>query len=203
MAEVKRKISIHSVAACCNNHGIGKNGDLAWHLPKEYRHFAKLTTGTPPEGKQNAVVMGRKTWFSIPEKYRPLQNRINFVLTRNQSITSLDGVDQVVHSIQELTEVLHSEKWSNKINEIYNVGGSEIYKLIQDSPLCGNIFLTKIMADYDCDTFFPKLDADFKQLPIENFPHVPQGVVKEKGVEWKVEVFSRDVSFIKEATASS
>lgn len=191
MSDIKNKLLIHSVAACCQNRGIGFNGDLAWRLPKEYRHFVKLTTGTPPEGKKNVVVMGRKTWFSIPEKFRPLKNRWNFVLTRNEQTTELDGADEVVHSVDQLITTLQSKDWKHKIHQIFNVGGSQIYQLIQESPYCGNIFLTRIMAEYECDTFFPELDSSFKQLPIEQFEEVPQTTVEEKGIQWKVEVYGK------------
>jgi len=86
------KLEIHSVAACCNSGGIGLKNQLPWKLRKEFQHFMKLTTGNPPEGKQNVVLMGRKTWFSIPDKMRPLKDRFNFVMTRDKNIEKLDGV---------------------------------------------------------------------------------------------------------------
>jgi len=194
MSEIVKSIKIHSVAACCRNNGIGKNGDLAWKLKKEFSHFTNLTSGKNvliPEGKKNAVVMGRKTWESIPAKFRPLPNRYNFVLTRNTSISCLDGANGVVHSVQELVDLLTCNEWKDKIHEVYNVGGSQIYKLIQDSEYCGNIFLTRIDSDFDCDTFFPDISQDFCQIPSNKFSHIPQKAVEEKGVKWVVEVYQK------------
>ena len=71
------------VAATLTN-GIGKNGTLTWRLPKEMSYFARTTTNAP-EGSINAVIMGRNTWESIPDKFRPLKNRTNLVISRNAS----------------------------------------------------------------------------------------------------------------------
>jgi dihydrofolate reductase len=70
------------IAAVDKNFGIGKNNQLPWNLPKEYEHFVSLTTSTNEPGKLNAVIMGRKCWESIPEKFRPLKGRVNIVLSR-------------------------------------------------------------------------------------------------------------------------
>ena len=70
------------VAATLEN-GIGQNGGLPWHLPKDMAYFAKATSNAP-EGKKNAVVMGRNTWESIPMKFRPLKDRVNVVISRNK-----------------------------------------------------------------------------------------------------------------------
>merc|ERR1712002_220926 len=76
---------LNGIVAVCPDLGIGKNGNLPWHpvrLNNEFKHFRKMTATPSVEGKQNVVIMGRKTWFSIPEKNRPLNNRINIVLSR-------------------------------------------------------------------------------------------------------------------------
>lgn len=62
--------------------GIGRNNDLPWHLPKEYAHFVRETTNTVDPRKKNAVILGRKCWESIPEKFRPLKDRINVIISR-------------------------------------------------------------------------------------------------------------------------
>lgn len=68
------------IVACTASNGIGKNGNLPWRLSKEMGYFARVTTSTPAN-KRNAVIMGRKTWESIPDKFRPLKERINIVVT--------------------------------------------------------------------------------------------------------------------------
>jgi hypothetical protein len=69
------------IVAATKTNGIGQEARLPWHLPKEMSYFAKVTTNAP-EGKKNVVIMGRNTWESIPKKYRPLQKRINLVVSR-------------------------------------------------------------------------------------------------------------------------
>jgi dihydrofolate reductase len=71
------------VVAATQSRGIGYKGSLPWKLPGETAHFKKLTTQTVDPTKQNCVIMGRKTWFSIPERFRPLPNRRNIVITSN------------------------------------------------------------------------------------------------------------------------
>merc|ERR1712080_293357 len=85
---------LHCIAAMDINRGIGKNGDLPWYLPKELKSFAKLTTSVKCQDKRNAVIMGRLTYFSIPEKVRPLKNRLNIVLS--QTLQPSDLLDSVL-----------------------------------------------------------------------------------------------------------
>ncbi|XP_045884657.1 dihydrofolate reductase-like isoform X2 [Micropterus dolomieu] len=81
---------LNGIVAVCPDLGIGKNGNLPWHpvrLNNEFKHFRTMTATPSVEGKQNVVIMGRKTWFSIPEKNRPLNNRINIVLSRERKLS--------------------------------------------------------------------------------------------------------------------
>ena len=73
------------IVAATSTNGIGKGGQLPWRLPKEMAYFAKVTSAAP-EGKTNAVIMGRNTWGSIPPKFRPLQRRTNVVLSRDKDL---------------------------------------------------------------------------------------------------------------------
>eukprot|EP00401_Gymnodinium_catenatum_P013247 CAMPEP_0117564102 /NCGR_PEP_ID=MMETSP0784-20121206/55852_1 /TAXON_ID=39447 /ORGANISM="" /LENGTH=112 /DNA_ID=CAMNT_0005361799 /DNA_START=28 /DNA_END=363 /DNA_ORIENTATION=+ len=73
------------IAASTPKGGIGKDGALPWRLPEDMSHFRRVTTAVATEGKKNAVIMGRRTWESIPEKFRPLADRVNVVLTSSAS----------------------------------------------------------------------------------------------------------------------
>lgn len=89
-----RKFSL-VVAATVPEFGIGFNGSIPWRIPEDLKFFKETTTSTKDESKQNAVIMGRKTWESIPSKYRPLPSRLNIVLTRNTN----SEIAYVLHSV--------------------------------------------------------------------------------------------------------
>lgn len=132
------KISI--IVAMGVNRVIGCEGKLPWHLPSDLAHFKRLTTG-------HSVVMGRKTWDSIPERYRPLPGRINVVLSR--TTTKLPGAI----CISSIDQVLRRGR---KEEEIFVIGGGEIYKAFL--PITDRIYLTEVLADPVGDTLFPKLE---------------------------------------------
>nr|XP_002131259.1 dihydrofolate reductase-like [Ciona intestinalis] len=188
-----KDIKIHSVVACCNNGGIGFKGRLPWRLPKEMKYFKRITTGEVEEfgGRRNVVIIGRKTWESIPKSFKPLKDRINIVISRTLD-KDCEGPDLVVNSLDELIDLLHSKPWCDKINQVFNIGGNEIYKLIHNSQYCGKIYLTRVLADLQCDTFLENLDDNFTKLPTEGFPEVPQGIQMDKNdLQWKVEVYEK------------
>ena len=74
------------IVAFDSKYGIGKNGELAWHLPSDLKHFKEITTAVSNPVKKNAVIMGRKTWDSLPQKFRPLGGRVNMILTKEKNI---------------------------------------------------------------------------------------------------------------------
>ena len=84
LSGIKMKFNL-IVAACGKSLGIGLNGELPWRLKSEMKYFAETTSRTIDSNKINAVIMGRKTWESIPLKFRPLKNRLNVVLSRQQN----------------------------------------------------------------------------------------------------------------------
>ena len=83
MAATAEQLTFQLVVAATRKLGIGKHGSMPWKLPGDMAYFKELTSKTADSSKQNAVIMGRKTWESIPLKFRPLPGRINVVLTRN------------------------------------------------------------------------------------------------------------------------
>ena len=139
------------IVAIADNYAIGKSGDLLCYLPDDLKHFKALTTGA-------TVVMGKKTFFSLPR--RPLPNRRNIVLTRDISFTH-EGVD-VAHSIEELTSTLTPEE------KVFIIGGGEVYR--QFMPLAKELHITHIHHTWeDADTFFPEIDTSIWQQLNEEF----------------------------------
>lgn len=127
------------IVAADAQRGIGINNTLPWKLPEDLAHFKRTTSGHP-------IIMGRKTFDSIG---RPLPNRRNIVITRNAQWAH-DGVEAVA-SLEAALALLDGA-------EGFVIGGAEIYQ--QSLPLADQLIITQIAASFDCDAFFPALDAD-------------------------------------------
>lgn len=128
-----------SLIVCVDSEfGIGKSNELPWYIPEDLKHFKNITDG-------HTVVMGRKTWESIPDKFKPLKNRENIVLS-----TTLDDDRCLIYS-DEL-EVI--KRINNKT--VFVIGGSHLYKLFLELDLVDKIYMTKIGENHNCDIFFPK-----------------------------------------------
>jgi len=133
------------IVAMAKNRVIGKDNDLIWHLPKDMKFFTQQTTG-------NTVVMGRKNFFSIPKKYRPLPNRKNVVLTRKRDL-QIDDVD-IYHELEDALSALQK----SGEEKIFIIGGGQIYKKSIDLDICTKMYITHINASFEGDAFFPNFD---------------------------------------------
>ena len=137
------------IVAISENNAIGKAGDLLCYLPDDLKHFKTLTMGA-------TVVMGKKTFFSLPR--RPLPNRRNIVLTRDGSFTYENT--EVAHSIEELQKMLTADE------NVFIIGGGEVYR--QFMPLATELHITHIHHTWeDADTFFPEIDPAIWQCVSE------------------------------------
>lgn len=148
------------IVAVDKNFGMGKNGALPWSLPGEIKHFKEITSaehGIFP----NVVIMGRKTWQSIPAKFRPLPSRINIVLSRDEKTVFPENVLKS-SSLDEALTLLEFGPLQNKIGKIFVIGGAELFKIAIACDSCHEICLTKINAVFECDTFFPAIPAAFR-----------------------------------------
>ena len=132
---------ISAIVAVDTNLGIGFNGELLEHIPEDLKRFKELTTG-------NTVVMGRKTWDSLPQK--PLPNRSNIIIsTANPTI-----IDK--HTLRlQMKDVINYLKYTEE--DVFIIGGGQIYKELL--PYCDKVYLTRIYQKHDnIDTYFPSLD---------------------------------------------
>lgn len=127
------------IVAVAQNFAIGLNNDLLFHLPKDLQRFKRITTG-------KALIMGKRTFFSLPKA--PLPNRRNIVVTDIQGET-FPGCESA-ESIDEAIALVQNEA------EAFIIGGGMIYK--QFFPLAGKLYLTLVHKDFDADTFFPTID---------------------------------------------
>lgn len=133
--------------------------------------------------------MGRKTYFGIPEDKRPLKDRINVVLTTNPSKYVFPESVLVFKSLLEAIDHLESDNLASKIENVWIVGGSSVYKEAMESERCHRIYFTDIQSEFDCDTFFPEIGNNFKQVP--NDSEIPSEVQEENGIKYQYKIFER------------
>jgi dihydrofolate reductase len=138
------------IYARARNGVIGKDGGLPWHLPEDLAHFKRLTLGCP-------VIMGRKTWDSLPERFRPLPGRLNIVVTR-QADWNADGAS-AASSLAQAIGLAKGQPLG------WVIGGAELFA--QALPLAEVAEITEIDADVDGDVFAPQLEAEWKEIARE------------------------------------
>ncbi|OIQ21823.1 MAG: diacylglycerol kinase [Flavobacterium sp. MedPE-SWcel] len=142
-------MTITLIAAAAENNALGKDNKMVWHLPDDFKHFKKLTTG-------HAIIMGRKTLESMNG---PLPKRTNIVITRQKDYT-YDGCT-IVHSLDEALAVCNND------DEVFIIGGGEIYKQAIDKA--DKIELTRVHTTTDADAYFPEIDTIKWQLTKEEY----------------------------------
>ena len=162
---------ISAIVAVDENFGIGFNGDLLEHIPEDLKHFKELTSG-------HNVVMGRKTWDSLPKK--PLPNRHNLVITKDPSIYELTN-EVWFYTIRQ-SEVLMLK---NKNVSYFIIGGGQIYEKLL--PICDKVYLTKIMVSHEnVDTYFPNIEL------MDNWKCVEQSEIKQyNDISYQFKTYSR------------
>eukprot|EP00457_Paulinella_chromatophora_P004125 gb/GEZN01004135.1/.p1 GENE.gb/GEZN01004135.1/~~gb/GEZN01004135.1/.p1 ORF type:complete len:517 (-),score=52.92 gb/GEZN01004135.1/:469-1998(-) len=179
MTTQKRGFSV-VVAATTLSNGIGFKGALPWPPLKGDMAFFKKITSEAPAECINAVIMGRKTWESIPAKFRPLRNRLNIVISSQGKLRhELSTLESVVlcSSFMEAVTVGRS---NNKVSEIFIIGGGQIYKEALQSAHCQTIYLTQVLKQFECDTFLPTID-------MTRFSVVQTGEIStENGVPYQI-----------------
>lgn len=135
------------IAAVAENNVIGKDQDLAWHLPDDMQFFKQSTQG-------RTVIMGRKNYESIPHRYRPLPQRTNIIITRDPSYEA-PGC-HVVHSLEEALERAQALGESHA----FIIGGGEIYRLALEKEAVNDMYITRVHAHVNGDTFFPEIKEE-------------------------------------------
>ena len=137
------------IAAAAENNALGKNNDLVWHLPDDFKRFKELTSG-------HYIVMGRKTFESFPKL---LPNRTHIIVTRQKNFQPEHCI--VVDSIEKALEFVPENE------DTFIIGGGEIYK--QSLDYTDVIELTRVHSSFDADTFFPEINSDHWQLVEEEY----------------------------------
>lgn len=159
------------------------------YFRKELRHFSNTTKKVSDPSKTNVVVMGRKTYFGVPEDKRPLKDRLNVVLTRNPSKYVFPESVLVFNSLLEAIDHLESDNVDSKIENVWIVGGSSVYKEAMESEKCHRIYFTDVQGEFDCDTFFPEIGNNFQQVP--NDPEIPSEIQEENGIKYQYKIYEK------------
>ncbi len=142
------------IAAIAKNNCIGNNGTLPWHLPEDLAHFKRLTTDA-------TVMMGRKTWESLPEQFRPLPNRKNIVITRQEQYPLPQEV--LRYGSPQAALDAHANE------QLFIIGGAELYA--QTIALSDRLYITHVDQTVDGDAFFPAIDPTiWKEIEREDHP---------------------------------
>ena len=137
------------IAAVAENNALGKNNDLLWHLPNDFKRFKEITSG-------HHIIMGRKTFESFP---KPLPNRTHVIITRQNDFEYEGCV--VVQNIEKAISVC-------PINEnLYIIGGGEIYQ--QSISFADQLDITRVHHSFDADVYFPEIDPEIWELTSETF----------------------------------
>ncbi len=151
------------IAAISRNNVIGVDGKIPWEIPADLQHFKDLTKG-------NVCVMGRATWESIPEQFRPLSNRLNIVLTSNPNYSLPEGA---LKAKDEITAIHLAEKTSFAGRDIYFIGGESVYK--------NAIKLADVLEITHVD-----IDVDESQYEIvRRFPEIDLSIWKPSTAQWQ------------------
>jgi dihydrofolate reductase len=161
---------INIIVAMSNNSVIGKNNTLPWHLPTDLKYFKDTTNG-------HTVVMGRKCWESIPEKYRPLPNRKNIVVSRNKDYVAKGAI-----VINDLERILSSNE--NNLEQIFIIGGAELYK--EAFKYANKLFLTQIFQDVDGDIILEGLNSKDWCL------YEGSEIYEENGFKFRFELYQKN-----------
>ena len=139
---------INLILATDINNGIGKNNKIPWLIKKDLSYFKDLTSFNNKNNEKNAVLMGRKTWESIPDNIKPLKNRTNIVITNKNCLN--ENKDIII--INQLNiEIIKKKCEELNIKYLWIIGGSSIYNYFLDEGFYNYIFLTKIYDNFNCD----------------------------------------------------
>ncbi len=191
------------VVAMDKNRGIGLGGQLPWKLPGDMRFFRELTTSldrtavekkyfavavgarfnhaptaTPSSASRNAVIMGRKTWDSLPAAFKPLPNRLNVVLSRSR--TAEEGCEIAT----SLPEALAALEANETVKQVYVIGGAQTYAEALVLPGCERIYATEIDGVFSCDAFFPPIPSSFLETAASD-------LIEENGIHYRFRLLQR------------
>lgn len=138
-------MKVSAIAAIATNNAIGKDNDLLWDLPVDMRFFMDSTKG-------HHIITGRRNYESIPNKFRPLKNRVNIIVTRKSDYDAPGA-----HVVNDMKSALAIAREAGE-EECFVIGGGEIYALALREGLLDRMYITHVDAEFDADTFYPEFN---------------------------------------------
>ena len=174
MNKTKLTNNAKMIVAMDDNNGIGLKNNLPWYFPEDLKYFSKTTKGAG----NNAIIMGSNTWFSLPKS--PLPNRFNCVLSTKLNINTHNT--KTFSSKEKIIEFTNQQNF----DDVWIIGGEKVYNSFVNDPIVDKIYITNILEDFECDTFF--------NLPNNSFVNVRrlQQIDKvENNINYKQCVYQR------------
>ena len=173
------------ILAVDDKNGIWRRNTLAWNLPSDLKYFKKITTDTEDLGKMNAVVMWRNTWVSIPAKYKPLQDRINCILSRDIKKSGIwSHIDDFTLYFNSLDSCLTELESKENVENVFIIWWADLYNQVLTHPMLDKIYITKVKWDFDCDVRLDKIPSTFV---VESYSDWEV----ENGIEYSFWVYKR------------
>ncbi|KAG8219794.1 dihydrofolate reductase-like domain-containing protein [Butyriboletus roseoflavus] len=201
------------VVAATTKNGIGRSGTMPWHIPRDLAYFSRVTTNAPAP-QMNVVFMGRKTWESIPLKFRPLKKRVNVVLSRSDDYdlfpedTTPPSPIASTHLYSDLKIAAETLGSKHNVHRLFVIGGSSLYQealaLGSQQSNCPSLQADRVLItrlydpEFECDVFFPDVLCGAKWRKATHEEHsawvgfeVPAGIQKENGIEFEFQMWIR------------
>ena len=179
------EIQLEVIVAATDDGGIGYRGAIPWRLPSDLAHFSRVTRDALP-GKLNAVVMGRRTWASLPDRARPLPGRTNIVVSsRPDECRAAERVPPDVAVVSSLDDALAAAGACPDLGRVFVIGGARLYREAMASPRCARIYLTRVLTPFECDVHIGPVDGNAFEA-VETGP-----VLGEGGVAFRCTVYER------------
>ena len=150
---------LNLIYARAANGVIGKDNAMPWHLPEDLAHFRRHTQGCP-------VIMGRRTWESLPAKFRPLPGRLNIVLTRDAATAARLQAEGALALASLEQAIAHCAALAETPAELWVMGGAQIYA--QALPLAQRVIVTEIAREYEGDAWAPTLGPEWRETARES-----------------------------------
>lgn len=151
---------INLIVAVDENYGIGKENSIPWELPGDLKYFKEITTSK----KRNVVIMGRKTWESIPPKYRPLKDRINIVITSQKSDFSVYPNTYAFKTLGDATKYIQENNYKLQFGNTFIIGGQMLYNEALNTLQIDNIYLTRVYGKFECDKTFMDKKSFYEKI---------------------------------------